>query len=173
MRRKLVKFADLYRGSPDDTIRGNQTECYAHMFPKVGRGAARVRGSHYFNHPIVQEHIQEKADEIGEQADVTQARVLQEVARLGLYDVRKLFDADGRPLAITELTDEMAAAIVGVEVVTIGSGEAGLGEIRKYKLADKNSALEKLMKHLGLYEKDNNQRAKSLSELLQEVRNNE
>jgi hypothetical protein len=29
--------------------------------------------------------------------------------------------------------------------------------VRKYKVADKNAALERLFKHLGLFEKDNKQ----------------
>ncbi|MFP3340305.1 hypothetical protein R0J91_20160, partial [Micrococcus sp. SIMBA_131] len=43
----------------------------------------------------------------------------------------------------------------------------------EYKLADKSPAQEKLMKYLGLYEKDNKQQAKSLAELIAEVRGSE
>jgi phage terminase small subunit len=34
---------------------------------------------------------------------------------------------------------------------------AVVGQVKKVKLWDKNSALEKAMKHLGLFEKDNSQ----------------
>ena len=41
-----------------------------------------------------------------------------------------------------------------------GTGESRVqtGVTKKYKLADKNAALEKAMKHLGEYEADNRQR---------------
>ena len=37
------------------------------------------------------------------------------------------------------------------------------GRTTKLKVWDKNAALEKAMKHLGLYEKDNSQRAPNLA----------
>ena len=167
LREKLIKFADLYRGSPDPKVRGNKTACYKAVNPRCTKdSSAAPKGCEYYDHAIVQERIRQSIDEFGRKSDITQERVLREVARLGLYDVRELFDADGHPLPINQLSDSMAAAVVGVEVVTIGSADGGIGEIRKYKLADKNSALEKLMKHLGLYEKDNDQKTGTLADAL-------
>jgi hypothetical protein len=39
------------------------------------------------------------------------------------------------------------------------------GRIKKVRFWDKNSAIEKLMKHLGSFEKDNLQRAGALADL--------
>lgn len=52
-----------------------------------------------------------------------------------------------------------------------GSGEDRkfVGYTKKYKIADKNTALEKLAKHLGLYEKDNTQKTNPLAELIRAV----
>jgi phage terminase small subunit len=77
--------------------------------------------------------------------------VLQERARLAFFDVRKLLDATGKPKAIQDLDDDTAAAIQGLDVANIGSGEVGVGEVLKIKLADKNASLTALEKHLGLY----------------------
>lgn len=83
------------------------------------------------------------------------SRVLQEASRLALFDPRKLFKEDGSPKPINELDDETAAALAGLEVVEEfeGTGEdrVFVGFTKKYKVADKNSALEKLFKHYGLY----------------------
>ena len=101
---------------------------------------------------------------------VTADRVLLEAARLALFDPRKLFNTDGSPKGIHDLDDDTAAAIAGLEVVEQfeGSGEdrVFVGYLKKYKIADKNAALEKLFKHHGLYERDNSQKTDPLTSLL-------
>lgn len=171
IRAKLEEFADLYRGGPEG-VRGNATACYQALHPKAKKGTAEVKGSEYFHHPVVQERLREKTDEVAANADITQERVLKEVARVGLFDPRHLFDNRGNPLPISQLSDDAAAAIAGVKVRELPMGDEGqVATVIEYKLADKNSALEKLMKYLGAYEKDNKQKAKSLTDLLQDIRN--
>lgn len=113
--------------------------------------------------PRVAGRIAELRAQAADKAVLTEARVLEEVARLGLFDPRKLFNADGSPKDIHALDDATAAAIAGLEVIEQyeGSGPERkfVGYLKKYKIADKNSALEKLMKHMGMFEKDNKQRA--------------
>jgi hypothetical protein len=46
-------------------------------------------------------------------------RVLEEVARCAMYDVCKLFYPDGNPKAISELDDDIATALVSVNVSTV------------------------------------------------------
>lgn len=170
---KMREFANLWRGGPDE-VRGNQKACWLHMHPDASNKSAEVRGSEYLNHPYTQEYLRTKTDAVAEKADITQDRVLKEVARCGMYDMRRLFDADGNPLPPGELDDDIAAAVVGLKVSTILGDEDNPAIKRyEYKLADKGPAQEKLMKYLGLYEKDNKQRAKSLAELIAEVRGSE
>lgn len=101
---------------------------------------------------------------------LTAERIKQEIARLALFDPRKLFDSDGQPKPITELDDDTAAALAGLDVLEEfeGTGEDRkfVGYTKKYKIADKNSALEKAARILGLFEKDNAQRTDPLKELL-------
>lgn len=97
-------------------------------------------------------------------------RTKQEIARLAYFDPRKLFRSDGKPLAITELDDDTAAAVAGLDVLEEydGSGEERtlVGHVKKWKIGDKNSALEKAAKILGLYEADHRQQAAGLAEAL-------
>lgn len=113
--------------------------------------------------PKIAQRVAELRALVAEKTAVTEARVLEEVARLGLFDPRNLFRADGSPKDITELDDATAAAIAGLEVLEQYEGSGAerkfVGYIKKYKIADKNSALEKLMKHLGMFERDNKQKA--------------
>lgn len=84
-----------------------------------------------------------------------QVDVLRETARLAFADIRHVvgINEQGKAYVLMphELPEDIAKAIASFEV-------DDLGRI-KYKLADKNAALDKLMKHLGLYDKDNAQRA--------------
>lgn len=171
---KYREFADLYRGGPDE-VRGKAKACYKKVWPKASAKVCESMGSRILKHPYVQDRLRKQTDAVAENADITQERVLKEVARIGLFDPRKLFDNVGNPLPITELGDDAAAAISGLKVVQMGGkdGEEGIGSVIEYKIADKNSALEKLMKYLGAYEKDNAQKAKSLQDLLAEVRGGE
>lgn len=57
-----------------------------------------------------------------------------------------------------ELGEEVAA--------TVATFDVGPDGTVKYRFWDKNAALEKAMKHLGLYERDNGQQPKPLRELL-------
>lgn len=121
----------------------------------------------------VQEAISAKMAEREKRTEITQDRVLLEAARLALFDPRKLFNDDGSPKGITELDDDTAAALAGIEVVEQfeGSGKdrVFVGYLKKYRIADKNSALEKLFRHHGLYERDNEQKTDPLTSLLHAI----
>lgn len=96
-----------------------------------------------------------------ERTQITADRVLREIARLALSDPRGIVDEDGRLKRLHEIDDATAATVAAYEVDSEGS--------IKYKFWDKNSALEKLAKHLGLYERDNQQRTDPLASLLHTI----
>ncbi|SFI69770.1 Terminase small subunit [Pseudomonas guineae] len=120
--------------------------------------------------PVVRAAIEAGLAKQQERTGITADRVLQEVARIGLFDPRKLFRDDGEPKDIHELDDDTAAAISGVKIST-RKDEDGKGEttVTEYKVSDKNTALEKLFKHLGLYELDNQQRVDPLVAVLERI----
>lgn len=123
--------------------------------------------------PEIAKAISERRKDASNRTKVTLDQVVREAARLALFDPRKLFNADGTPKSIQDLDDDTAACIAGLDVVSMGSGDDAISTVLKYKLAPKGQAIDTLMKHLGGYEQDNGQRAKSLTDLLQEVRGNE
>jgi phage terminase small subunit len=94
-------------------------------------------------------------------AGITIDRTLREIARVAYFDPRKLFDRNGQPLALVDLDDDTAAAIAGLDVLEefegMGKDRRMVGMVKKWKLADKLGALDKLMKHLGGYKEDNDQ----------------
>jgi len=119
---------------------------------------AAAQASRLLTNVKVQEALSEAQNARQARTRITQDRVVQEIARLGLSDIRGAFN-EARLLQPHEWSDDIAAAVASFEVETRKDpGEDGEQYIlTKLKLWDKNSALEKLMKHLGLYEKDNEQ----------------
>lgn len=97
----------------------------------------------------LQRAMEERLRKIGVRAD----RVLTEIARVTLSDLRKGYNADGSLKLPTEWDDDTAAAISGVETFEEFQGRGGdrtlIGHTKKIKLFDKIKALELLARHLG------------------------
>lgn len=83
--------------------------------------------------------------------EITQDRVLQELARLAFLDVRKAFNSDGTLKDITELDDETAAAVSGLDVIELMDEDNKSCRLKKIKLSDKRAALELIGRHLGMF----------------------
>lgn len=135
--------------------------------------SAQEQASRLLSNAMVREAIDAFVIKAEEKAGLTIERTLREVARLAYFDPRKLLNPDGSPKPINELDDETAACLAGMDILEqfegTGDERQFVGYVKKYKIADKNAALEKAMKHLGLYEKDNEQKSDPLAELFKQV----
>ena len=157
---KQAKFVAEY------LISGNATQAAlaAGYSPKT----AHVIGQENLKKPVIASLLQVKNTEIAARQDerlaameLTKERVQREIARIAFFDARKMFAQDGTPLAITELDDDTASCIVGLDVLEewqgTGENRVLVGHVKKYKIANKNVALDQASKILGMYEKDNEQ----------------
>lgn len=116
--------------------------------------------------PEIQNAIQEAMQKRQQRTEITQDMVIQELAKLGFFDIRKLFDKDGKPLDISKLDDDTAAALVGLDVQDVSDSDGNyVGFIKKYKMADKIKALELLGKHLGTWEHQDKQQKTAVEDL--------
>jgi phage terminase small subunit len=132
---------------------------------KAGYSAktAQVQGSRLLSHVMVKEAVSEaKAKQVATATQILQAelgeieisaaRTLVEIARVGYVDRRSYYHEDGRPKGMHELTPAQGAALADVELlvrnVTAGDGQSDL--VHKFKLWDKNKALQMLAQHFGL-----------------------
>ena len=97
--------------------------------------------------------INERLADQRKRSEIRADNVLSEINNIALFDPRDLFDSLGNPLPIEALDDRTASAIAGLEVESRADGS----KVAKYRLASKLDALEKLMRHLGQYERDNEQ----------------
>ncbi len=126
---------------------------------------ARATGAEFVaDRNIAAEIVRRRAEALEEAEKITGvsvARTLRELGRIAYADPRKFFNADGSLKKVTELDDDSAAALASFEVeeITAGRGENALviGETKKFKFHDKNSSIDKAMKHLGLFREDNHQ----------------
>lgn len=114
---------------------------------------ARHQGSRLLTKANIQRLIQVKQAERSQATGVTANRVVEELRRVALSDVRKLFDEQGNLKAMDALDEETAAAIAAVDIVTASHDDAPI-MVKKVKLWDKGAALDKLMRHLGAYAPD-------------------
>lgn len=106
----------------------------------------------------VRQRVQSLAAATAEASEIKLEQIAAELARLSFFDVRKLVRDDGTPRGLHELDDATARAIVGLDVVSVGNADVGVGQVLKFKLADKGANLERLAKLLGYFAADNKQR---------------
>lgn len=118
---------------------------------------AHTQGPRLLYNAEVQEAVEAAKLARSMRTQVTADRVLEELARIGFSDLRNVMTREGALLSPGEWDDNTAAAISSLEVVTTYKGEEDEEgrkvpeHVHKIKTWDKNSALEKLGKHLGLF----------------------
>jgi phage terminase small subunit len=81
---------------------------------------------------------------------------LRQLACVLRSDARRLFRPDGSLIPVHELDDATAAAISSIEL-------DDQGRLKKIRLWSKTDAIDKAMRHLGLFEKNNRQQEQNLA----------
>ena len=114
---------------------------------------AHVTASRLLSQSKIAKQIDTRLAKAAEITGLSLERTLLEVARVAYSDPRRYWRPDGSMVPQSEWTEGMAAAVASVEEGPDGA--------KKLKLWDKNAALDKAMRHLGLYERDNRQQAAS------------
>lgn len=147
MNEKHKAFAREYvkdRNATQAAIRSGYTEKTAYS-----------QGNRLLKNAEIKELIDELEAAAAKKAGVTHERVIKELARVAFLDPRKLFDDDRNAIDISDLDEDTAAAIAGVDVFEEYQGRGNdrefLGYTKKYRWADKLRALELLGKHLGIF----------------------
>lgn len=134
---------------------------------------AYSQGQRLLKHAEIQAALTKELKSREKRTEVTQDRVLLEIARLAFQDPRKAFTESGSLKPIKEWPDEVAAAISSIEVNAI-KGEDGLlvGEVQKVRFWDKPKNLELAGRHLQMFtDKLNVSGQISIPQLLDELKN--
>jgi phage terminase small subunit len=102
-----------------------------------------------------------------QKAKLSAERVLRELERAIFADPRKLYDERGRLKPIHLLDDDTAAIIASFDVEQpTASGRAkgtAVSATTKVRLHDKLVAIDRAMRHLGLFERDNRQQTNPIA----------
>lgn len=128
---------------------GKQAAIRAGYAPK----AAEVQASRLLRNVQVADAIRTRQQQLQERAGVSAQRVVEELARIGFVDIRRVFRADGRLIAPKQLPEDVARAIASVEVTTstTGTGKARKTEtVAKVRFWEKPKALHTMAHILGM-----------------------
>ena len=112
-------------------------------------------GARLMKNKDIAKHIGKAIQQRATKFKLSAERVLEELMSIGFFNPKNLFDDNNNVKPITELPDEVAAAIASFEVTYITDHDTG-SELKciKVKFWNKTSALEMLGKHIGLYEQN-------------------
>lgn len=164
MTEKQKIFADEY------LIDLNATRAYRVAYPSVKKDeTARANSSRMLTNANVAKYITERMEERQKCTEITQDRVLKELAVIAFAKATDYAEVkDGQVIIkdTEELNEQQARAIAGIK-----EGKFGV----EVKLNDKEKALELLGRHLGMF-KDKvevsglDEEKKKLEDILQQIR---
>lgn len=143
----------------------SQAEAYRRAYPKSQKWKAEAvhqQASRLSGLPQVSSRIAALQAQAADVAVLDRAKVLAEVAKLAHSDIAGIMFTEGEKAGTVKLPHELdpatRAAVASFKIDEFGRIE--------YKFWDKKGALDMAMKHLGLFEIDNKQKADPLVELL-------
>lgn len=119
--------------------------------------SAAVTANRLLKDDKVCQRIQWLQENRARKADFTELKLLKELKRIALFDIRKIYTESGDLKPVTEWDSDTAAAVNAVEVEKLfGMNDEGrkahIGYTVKVKTSDKIAAIGKLMKYFGMLE---------------------
>lgn len=119
-------------------------------------------GTENLHKPLIAAYIAAELKKRSEATGITAERVLREMGRIAFADIREFYKEDGSLKSVTELGDDAAAAMAGMDIEELfdfsDRKKTQVGIVKKIKLHAKVTALDQLARHLGMFERDNRQR---------------
>jgi len=155
------RFADKYF----ECLNATQSAIYAGF----AEDSAKQEGWRLLQRDDIQEYLNKLRAELDDKTGINQQKVLREIARLAFADIRNYYDGNNNLRPIEDLDDDAAAALASIKSDEIYAGEVTIGHSKEIKLYNKLDGLEKLARHLGLYEKDNSQLLQPVKQLTIEI----
>lgn len=131
-----------------------------------------AKTAHAMGHKLLQKlkatgRLAKVAEKAAHAAELSTARTLQEVRDIAYNDPRRFFRDNGTLKPPAEWDPAMAACVQSLEVTELAKGTGKkrkvIGHTGKIKFWSKIDALDKAMRHAGLFEKDNRQKQENLA----------
>lgn len=126
--------------------------------------SARSQASQLLAQEDIEAYIEAQRSLAMTKTGITVQKVLTEYARIAFFDIKEVYAVDGEMLNIHQMDEDTRRAIGSIKSSEEwGKDEDGkfviTGTIKEVKPNDKIRALDSISKHLGLFEKDNKQKA--------------
>jgi phage terminase small subunit len=125
----------------------HQDEAYIKAGYKARGEAARANASRLLTFANVKAALKERQKRAAEKAEVTHQRILEEEGRLAFLNPQGLVNENGKLLDLHELPEDVARAIVGLDVMRQTDGSLKY----KYRFSDKGKSLERLERIVGMF----------------------
>lgn len=151
---KQERFCQAYIQAPSATAAYLEVYNCQNMKPQtVNRKATELK-----NLGIISARISELQEGTADKLLVSDGSVLKTLSCIAFSDIRRLFK-NNRLKGLEDIDNATAAAISSIKVVTKQVGGGEVEYVHEIKFWSKTTALDALSKHLGLFEKDNKQKA--------------
>lgn len=128
--------------------------------------SSKERASKLLTLPNVIAEVKRLQEAILKRNHISADAVIAELAKIGFHNVQDFISKGNEVRDLTTIPREHAASVSSIRVTErkIGTGKTAVKETTTaFKLHDKRAALETLGKHLGIFEKDNDQRNKKVT----------
>jgi phage terminase small subunit len=144
-KRKLTAQQEKFK---NNILKGMDAKAaYIRAGYKARGSAAEAAASRLLRNVKVKAAIEEAQKKAADKAEVTQERILREEMRLAFLDLGGLVDENGKLLDLNKLPEDVRRAIGGLEVIKLTDGSLKY----KYRFSDKGRSLERISRHLGMY----------------------
>lgn len=160
---RLIIFAEAY-------IANGRHGDLAAMEAGISKKNAKAWACEAIKKPEVQARLEASRELLAKKYRLEAESVLSKLAAIVYFDPREMVDDAGNLLPIKQWPDQVAAAVASFEVDELLDDEGVVkSRVRKIKILDKNSAIEKAMRHLGQFAEDNKQKLGMLENVPPEV----
>lgn len=123
---------------------------------------AEVQASRLLRNAKVLEFVSQLKEKRSERTEITADMVVKELAKIGFNNLQDYIDEGNTIKDLKTIPRDHAASVESIKIIeTVWDG--GTKTATTFKLHDKVSALEKLGRHLGIFEKDNEQNKPDLN----------
>lgn len=152
---KKKLFAEAYIANGGNASEAAKSAGYA-------ESSAGVTGCRLLKDAQVRLILDERQSALANKYELTAEAIIKSIAQELHFDPANLFNEDGSVKSVAEMDADTRMALVSIETLQLGDPESP-AIIRKIKWATKHQAREQAMKHLGMFEKDNGQKAPELN----------
>ncbi len=135
-------------------------------------GSLKVQASRLLDDPSIAALVKARAVKVAAAAEMNTESWAREVTAMAFFRPADLYDGDGNLIPIHKLPEHVQAAIGSVDITRgtrqtrggAGAGATGasVGSTTLINFDGKVAALGMMAKHLGLFERDNAQRAENI-----------